>query len=206
MVQSLTRYPWPDKIIYDRGTEFKAEFAKMLQEDYLVIPRPISTRNPQANSIVERVHQTIGNMLRTFSIQSNTGLDEKDPWSGILAAVAFAVRATVHTTTQASPSQLVFGRDAMYPINHQAKWTYIKDRKQKLILTNNIRENKNRMEYEYQIGQLVYIKQEQSRKYGTDAYRGPGTVTKVHDNGTVRVRFGSIEDTYNIRQLEPHKV
>ena len=98
----LTRYPWPDKIIYDRGTEFKAEFAKMLQEDYLVIPRPISKRNPQANSIVERVHQTIGNMLRTFSIQSNTGLDEEDPWSGILAAVAFAVRATVHTTTQAS--------------------------------------------------------------------------------------------------------
>ena len=155
---------------------------------------------------MERVHQTIGNMIRTFSVQSNTGLDEEDPWSGILAAVAFAVRATVHTTTQASPSQLVFGRDAMLPITHQAKWTYIKERKQKLITTNNIRENKNRLEYTYQVGQQVYIKQEQSRKYGTDAYRGPAEVTRVHDNGTVRIRFGKIEDTYNIRQLEPLKV
>ena len=202
----LTRYPWPKKIIYDRGTEFKAEFKKMVQEDYMVVPKPITKRNPQANGIVERVHQTIGNMVRTFSVQDNNYIDENDPWSGILAAVAFAVRATVHTTTQASPSQLVFGRDAMYPINHQANWTYIQDRKKKLILANNERENKSRKEYEYHNGQVVYIKQEQSRKYGTDTYAGPATVTRVHDNGTVRVRFGNLEDTYNIRQLEPLKV
>ena len=67
----LTRYPWPKKIIYDRGTEFKAEFKKMVQEDYMVVPKPITKRNPQANGIVERVHQTIGNMVRTFSVQDN---------------------------------------------------------------------------------------------------------------------------------------
>ena len=202
----LTRYPWPEKILYDRGSEFKAEFEQMIQEDYMVVPKPITKRNPQSNSIVERVHQTIGNMVRTFSVQNNEDIDEEDPWTGILAAVAFAVRATVHTTTQASPMQLVFGRDAMYPINHQANWTYIQDRKRKLIELNNKKENKSRKEYEYQKGQLVYIKQEQSRKYGTDTYEGPATVTKVHENGTVRVRFGNLEDTYNIRQLEPHKV
>ena len=53
-------------------------------------------------------------------MQSNPFIDEKDPWSGILSAVAFAVRATVHTTAQASQSQLAFGRDAMRPIDHQA--------------------------------------------------------------------------------------
>ena len=199
----LTRYPWPEKITYDRGTEFQAEFTKMIQEDYLVEPKPITKRNPQANGIVERVHQTIGNMIRSFSIQDNSGIDESDPWSGILAAVAFAVRATIHTTTQASPMQLVFNRDAIYPINHQANWTYINERKKKIIKMNNDRENKSRLQYNYQEGQQVYIKQEQNRKYGTDTYRGPATVTKVHENGTVRVRFGRIEDTYHIRQLEP---
>jgi hypothetical protein len=29
--------------------------------------KPITTRNPQANAIIERVHQTIGNIIRTFS-------------------------------------------------------------------------------------------------------------------------------------------
>jgi hypothetical protein len=31
-------------------------------DDYGVKKKPITTRNPQANAIVERVHQTIGNI------------------------------------------------------------------------------------------------------------------------------------------------
>ena len=50
--------------------------------------KPITARNPQANVIVERVHQTIENMIHTFQVQD---MDEDDPWAGILNAVAFAV-------------------------------------------------------------------------------------------------------------------
>ena len=123
----LTRYPWPEEITLDRGTEFMAEFTKMIEQDYNIIKKPVTKRNPQANSIVERVHQTIGNMLRTFSVHQNP-VDEEDPWLGILAAVAFGVRATVSTTTQASPMQLVFGRDAILSITHKANWQYIKEK------------------------------------------------------------------------------
>ena len=59
----LNRYPWPQKVILDRGTEFMAEFSKMIQDDYGIKKKPITKRNPQANAIVERVHQTIGNMV-----------------------------------------------------------------------------------------------------------------------------------------------
>ena len=69
--------------------------------------KPITMRNPQANRILEWIHQTIGNMVRTFQI-GQAELDEDDPWSGILAAVMFATRAIYHTTTQATPTQLVF--------------------------------------------------------------------------------------------------
>ena len=54
----LTRYPWPTIINYDRGTEFMAEFTKMVQNDYGITRRPITTRNPQANAMIERIHQT----------------------------------------------------------------------------------------------------------------------------------------------------
>ena len=30
----LSRYPWPTKVIFDRGSEFMAEFADMVTEDY----------------------------------------------------------------------------------------------------------------------------------------------------------------------------
>jgi transposase InsO family protein len=33
----------------------------MIKEDYGVKAKPITVRNPQANAIVERVHQVIGN-------------------------------------------------------------------------------------------------------------------------------------------------
>ena len=65
----LSRYPWQTKVISDRGGEFMKEFEESLEE-YGIEKKTITTRNPQANAILERVHQTIGNILRTF--ESNT--------------------------------------------------------------------------------------------------------------------------------------
>ncbi len=104
----LTRYPWPQEIIYDRGKEFMGDFAKMICKDYGIKRRPITTRNPQANAIIERIHQTLGNILRTFELHKNVEHFD-DAWDGILSAAVFALRSTRHSTTQATPMQLVFG-------------------------------------------------------------------------------------------------
>ena len=66
------------------------EFAAMVKNDYGIKRKGTTTRNPQANAIIERIHQTIGNVIRTFQVQ-DAYLDEDDPWSGILAATMFAV-------------------------------------------------------------------------------------------------------------------
>ena len=92
------------------------EFTRMLKEDYGVKKRPITARNPQANAIIERVHQTIGQMIRAMEVQNTDNLD--NPFQGVLTAVSFAVKATVHTTLQSTPSQLVFGRDHVLNIKH----------------------------------------------------------------------------------------
>ena len=63
----------------------------------------------------------------------------------------FAMQATYHITLQASPMQVVFGRDAVLNIQHQIDWTILKNRKQKLIKENNVRENKSRIPHQYQI-------------------------------------------------------
>ena len=64
------------------------------------------------------VHQTIGNIIRTFKIQE-MDLDNENPWEGILSSTMFAIRSTVHTTTQHTPSQLVFGRNEILNINQE---------------------------------------------------------------------------------------
>ena len=93
------RYPWPSQVITDRGSEFIGqEFKDMIKRDYGVVKKVITTRNPQANAVVERIHQVLANMVRTFELEDKY-LDADDPWKVILSAVAFAIRSTIHTTT-----------------------------------------------------------------------------------------------------------
>ena len=59
------RYPRPVEVVYDNGSEFKLYFEHLLST-YGVERKPTSIKNPQANGILERTHQTFGNMLRNF--------------------------------------------------------------------------------------------------------------------------------------------
>ena len=200
----LSRYPWPEMVTTDRGSEFIGhDFRDMMTRDYGVKEKPITVRNPQANAILERIHQVIGNIIHTFELQENY-LDEDDPWKGILSATAFAVRATYHTTLQKTPGQLVFGRDMIFNIKHVANWELIKKRKQKRIRENNIQENKKRKPYNYRVGEKVMLKKGSENKYETP-YIGPYVIQQINNNGTVRLQKGAVSDTYNIRQLHPFK-
>jgi transposase InsO family protein len=199
----FSRYPWPTQITFDRGSEFIGQdFQKMIKEDYGVKAKPITVRNPQANAIVERVHQVIGNIIRTFELETNY-MDDADPWKGILSATAFAVRSTFHTTLRNTPGQLVFGRDMILNIKHEANWEYIRARKQMIIEKNNKAENATRIPHNYQIGDMVLIRRGTENKYETP-FKGPFAILKVNDNGTVRIKVKNVEDTYNIRRLTPY--
>ena len=89
----------------------------MIVDEYGIKKRCISPRNPQANSIFERIHQVIGNMIKTFQIYDREDLEEQDQWSRILAAIMFGVRATYCTTLEVTPIQLVSVEMESYPYN-----------------------------------------------------------------------------------------
>jgi transposase InsO family protein len=113
----FSRYPWPTQVTFDRESKFiSQDFQKMIKEDSAVKAKPITVRNPQANAIVERVHQVIGNIICTFELESNY-LDDSDPWKGVLSATAFAVQSTFNTTLQNTPGQLVCGHDMILNVN-----------------------------------------------------------------------------------------
>ena len=86
----------------------------------------MSTQNPQANAMVQRVHQMLGNLFKSFKLQENSYLNSDDLWSGILAAAAFAVHSMYHTTLHAMPGQLIIGRDMILNMQYLADSTVIK--------------------------------------------------------------------------------
>jgi len=147
-------------------------------------------------------------MIRSAQITDKRDLDEFFGFQGILAACRKAVNSTVHATSRAMPTQLVFGRDAMLNASFQADWQLIKERKQRLILQNNKRENAKHTPHTYNVEDVVVVKAGVERKHGTRPYLGPMRITQVHDNGTVKLtkvadNGGAVSQTWNIRNVEP---
>jgi hypothetical protein len=180
------------------------DFAKMSKTDYRIKRQPITTRNPQVNAIIERVHQTIGNILRAFDVNE---VDEDDLWSGILAATSFAVQATYHTTLQATPAQLVFGQDAILNIKQVSDWTHISQRKQEIFRKNNRKENLKRKAHDYAFDDLILIKANPNKPKFSAEWEGPYPITALHytRNGAIRYRNGPKEDSVNIRHIHPYR-
>jgi hypothetical protein len=96
----------------------------------------------------------------------------------------------------------VFGRDMIFNIQHIANWEYIKQRKQCIIDLNYKRENSKRVQHVYKVGDKGLLNRGTENKYESP-YQGPFEITQVNDNGTVRLKVNSVEDTYNIRRIIP---
>ncbi len=63
----FSRYPRCRNIIYDNGSKFKLNF-KALCDSYRVKHKPTSIKNPQANAILEQIHQVVMAMVCTSDI------------------------------------------------------------------------------------------------------------------------------------------
>ena len=149
--------------------------------------------------ILERVHQVIGNHFRT-------GVDEDEDRRESLPAICFAIRATHRTTAQASPAQLVFGRDMMTDAVFTANWTKIAERKRRQVQIDNARENEGRIDHEYKEGDKVYLMKDlKNLAKMKRPTLGPFKIMQVRNNGTVIINHGSYCEMVNIRRLRPFK-
>ena len=198
----LSRYPRPTKVVFDNGSEFKKDF-QILLKDWGIKPKCTTVKNPQANAPVERIHQVLKNMLRTKELQDQT-FNYVDTWGSILASIAWAIRASYHSTLNHTPSQLVFGRDMLLNITSMVNWKDITMRKHKQVIKDNQRENKKRIIHDYQVGNQVYIETCGVHRKLEAPRAGPYPITAVFTNGTVRIQHGIINEWINICRLTPH--
>ena len=197
----LSRYPRPTYIGFDNGGENKGLFSEMVS-NYGLKKKHSTPYNPQSNGIVERVHQVLNDILRTFELEERE-LDEHNPWMEFLSAAAFAIRATYHTTLQATPAQLVFGRDMLLPIVTQANWELIRQRRQEEMRRNNERENRSRIPHEYKVGEKILLCKEGKYRKLSAPRLGPHAIIAVYNNGTIRIQRGSARERANIRRVIP---
>ena len=93
------------------------EFQKLLT-DFGIKDVPTTRRNPASNGICERMHLTVGNVLRKL-IQSEpprTLSNAKTMIDSALATTPHALRTNVSQVTGYSPEALAFHRDMLLDI------------------------------------------------------------------------------------------
>jgi len=110
----FSNYPRCWYIIYDNGSEFKLHFAALF-ESFGIKCNPNSVKNPQANAILNQVHQIITSMLHTTELDmDNTG--ETSDIDAFLTDAAWDICSTYHTVLKASLGAAVLGWDILFNI------------------------------------------------------------------------------------------
>jgi hypothetical protein len=200
----LHRYPRPARCIHDGGPEFKYGFLRILQR-WGIKNVPITAHNPQANSICERLHQTVAQILRTY-IRTNPPQNQQEATTLIdhaLSSASHAMRAATHRTLNVSPGAIVFHRDMMLNVPLIAELITLRDRRQQLIDYNLQRANAKRRFHDYQVGDLVSdlaIRPSKLDPRASNRFR----IVQVHTNGTVVIeRRPGVLERINIRRLRP---
>jgi hypothetical protein len=148
-------------------------------------------KNPRANGILERVHQVLGQMLRTAELDMADSVTPNDV-NVFLDNAAWATRSTYYTVLKASPGAAIFGRDMLFDIPFIADWRKIGDQRQLLTDRGNQQENTKRIDYNYKVGDKVLVINEGILRKAESTYgKEPWTITTVHTNGTIRIQCGT---------------
>ena len=180
------------------------EFQEMLVS-YDIKSKPTTVKNPTAQSLIERLHLTMGDQLRT-------AIYDIDNWhedvNYLIQAVAWAIRTTVPSNIPYSPGQLTFGMDMIFRQKTAIDWQLLKHQRRKQHRENNAKENKTHISHEYQVGDLVLIVEkpyERAKKSKLSSpSEGPYKILSVYSNGNVCIRRGNYEEDISIRCLRPY--
>jgi hypothetical protein len=154
----FSRYPHCCYLIYNNGSEFKLHF-RALCDSCGIKRKPTSVKNPQVNAILECIHAVVMIMLHTAEMDMADSVKPSDI-NVFLSDTAWAIHFTYHTVLKASPGAAIFGRDMLFDIPFIVDWKKIGEHRQLLTDCNTARESEGRIDYDYQVGQKVLVRNE----------------------------------------------
>ncbi len=198
----MRRYPSCRYIIYHNGSEFKLNF-EYLCVTYGIKRKPTTIKNPQANAILERLHQVLAQMLRTSELDMAETITPDDI-DIFLDNASWVIRSTYHTVLKASPGAAIFGCNMLFDIPFIADWNNIGDYRQRQTDLNATCINSKQVDYDYKNGNKVLLTQEDIPRKAESPYSNePWTITTVHTNGTIRIQCGAQSERLNIWRVTP---
>ena len=193
----------PRSILSDRGAEFTGMVWESLTQMLGAKIKFTSTYSPQGNSVIERSHRTLSNMLRTMLLEK-----EGRDWSSLLPSVMLYMNSMIQEKTGVSACEILFGNNPNLPSDisytpvtslSNDREGYVKqlkrdlkDIRQKLgrVLGQDLDQSDN----PFAVGDKVIIAilpHENANKLMAK-WKGPFTVTKIPNRFQIEYLDGSV--------------
>ncbi|XP_028847201.1 uncharacterized protein LOC114796860 [Denticeps clupeoides] len=110
LVTFFSTFGLPKLVQTDQGSNFLSRLFKQVLEELQIKHLVSSAYHPQSQGALERFHQTLKSMLRTYCLASAKEWDEGLP------LLLVAIRETVQESLGFSPADLVFGHTVRGPL------------------------------------------------------------------------------------------
>ena len=106
----FSRYGVPEQIHSDQGTQFTSALMQSVYKELGISGTTTPAYNPKSNP-VERTHRDLGRLLRACVD------DHPQDWEDFLPDCLLAMRISVNRTTGFSPFFMLYGREAVLPLD-----------------------------------------------------------------------------------------
>ena len=193
----------PRSILSDRGTEFTGMIWESLTQMLGAKIKLTSPYYPQGNSVIEKSHRTLSNMLRTMLLEKR-GRD----WSSLLPSVMLYMNSMIQEKTGVSACEILFDHNPNLPSDisftpvpslSNDRESYIKQLKRDLKdirqkLSRVLGQDSEQSDNPFLVGDKVIIAilpHENANKLMAK-WKGPFTITKIPNRFQIEYLDGSV--------------
>ena len=138
LVKFFTFVGLPRSVQSDQGSNFMSGIFQQVMHELGIKQYKSSAYHPESQGALERFHQTLKNMIRSYCFDT-----EKD-WDEGIHLLLFAVRESVQESLGFSPFELVFGHTVRGPLK-LLKEKFLSDDDSSLNLLQYVSDFKNRL-------------------------------------------------------------
>ena len=110
LLKFFTTFGLPETVHSDRGSNFLSKIFQQTMKELKVKHCVASAYHPESQGALERYHQCLKNMMKTFCLEHGSSWDEGVP------LLLFATREVVQESLGFSPFELVFGHSVRGPL------------------------------------------------------------------------------------------
>jgi transposase InsO family protein len=159
----------PEEIISDRGPQFIAKFWKRFCQALGITVKLSSAYHPQTNGQTERTNQILEQYLRCYCNY------DQNNWAELLSLAEFAYNNSIQQSINCTPFFANYGYhpqgdglpraledridiENLWKQDAQERYDTIKQQLEKAQLQQQCQANKKRKEYEFQVGDQVWLR------------------------------------------------